>query len=67
LQKAHINRTRRQTVAGRRHLRASQKQPNSWQLRDMLGNLYEWVEDFSGYIGFRVALRLADAEAAPAN
>jgi formylglycine-generating enzyme required for sulfatase activity len=29
--------------------RVGQKQPNPWQFRDMLGNLYEWVDDFSGY------------------
>lgn len=100
-------------VAGPR--RVGQKQANPWQLRDMLGNLYEWVEDWSGYypqrdvmdprgpasgvkkifrggawkhlatmsraarrfedmptirlnyIGFRVALRLQDAERAPAK
>ncbi|MGI8603397.1 MAG: formylglycine-generating enzyme family protein [Verrucomicrobiales bacterium] len=34
-------------IAGPR--RVGQKQPNPWQLRDMLGNLYEWVEDYSGY------------------
>jgi formylglycine-generating enzyme required for sulfatase activity len=22
---------------------------NAWKLRDMLGNLYEWVQDCSGY------------------
>jgi hypothetical protein len=29
--------------------RVGQLQPNAWQLKDMLGNLYEWVEDYSGY------------------
>lgn len=29
--------------------RVGQKNANPWQLRDMLGNLYEWVEDWSGY------------------
>ena len=94
--------------------RIGQKQPNPWHLRDMLGNVHEWVEDFSAhypqrdvvdprgpatgekklfrggswnhyatmsraarrfeeiptirlnYIGFRVALRLEDAEKAEA-
>jgi formylglycine-generating enzyme required for sulfatase activity len=97
-------------IAGPR--RVGQMLPNAWGLRDILGNLYEWVDDFSGYyperevtdphgpekggkkifrggswnhygtmcraarrfeeiptirlnyIGFRVALRLADAERA---
>jgi formylglycine-generating enzyme required for sulfatase activity len=35
------------TRAGPR--RVGQLQPNAWQLRDMLGNLYEWVQDYSGY------------------
>jgi formylglycine-generating enzyme required for sulfatase activity len=35
------------TRAGPR--RVGQLEPNAWQLRDMLGNLYEWVEDYSGY------------------
>lgn len=29
--------------------RVGQKTANAWNLRDMLGNLYEWVEDWSGY------------------
>ena len=29
--------------------RVGQLQPNAWQLRDMLGNLYEWVQDYSAY------------------
>ena len=29
--------------------RVGQLEPNAWQLRDMLGNLYEWVQDYSGY------------------
>jgi formylglycine-generating enzyme required for sulfatase activity len=35
------------TRAGPR--RVGQLEPNAWQLRDMLGNLYEWVQDYSGY------------------
>lgn len=35
------------TRAGPR--RVGQLEANAWQLRDMLGNLYEWVGDYSGY------------------
>jgi formylglycine-generating enzyme required for sulfatase activity len=34
-------------IAGPR--RVGQKAPNAWGLRDILGNLYEWVQDYSGY------------------
>ena len=35
------------TRAGPR--RVGQLDANAWKLRDMLGNLYEWVQDYSGY------------------